>query len=251
VNARAELLDHGVNRRVTRRGFAVRMGAVVATFTLGPVVSQAQVFEGKPPMSFAANKRLEGWIAVNPDNTLTVYTGKAELGQGILTALAQIAAEELDVGLEQVHMVSASTARSPDEGYTFGSQSVEQGGSAVRSASAYARALLLASAAERFKVDVATLVVEGGVIRAPDGKQIAYRDAVRDDPKLLVREVANRTQPKRREDYKVVGKSVARVDPARQDHGERCLPPGHAHAGHGVRPRGASTFAWGRADRPG
>lgn len=212
MNARADRRDPAVKHRVTRRGFAMRMGAIVATFTLGPVVSRAQVFEGKPPMSFAANKRLEGWIAVNPDNTLTVHTGKAELGQGILTALAQIAAEELDVALEQVRMVSASTTRSPDEGYTFGSQSVEQSGSAVRSASAYARALLLASAADRFKIDAAALVVEGGVIRAPDGKQIAYRDVVRDDPRLLVREVANRTQPKRREDYKVVGKSVARVD---------------------------------------
>lgn len=212
MNARADHLDAAIRHRVTRRGFAMRMGTIVATFTLGPVASRAQVFEGKPPMSFAANKRLEGWIAVNPDNTLTVHTGKAELGQGILTALAQIAAEELDVGLEQVRMVSASTTRSPDEGYTFGSQSIEQSGSAVRSASAYARALLLAAAAERLKVDAAALVVEGGVIRAPDGKRIAYRDVVRDDPKLLVREVSSRTPPKRREDYKIVGKSVARVD---------------------------------------
>jgi len=56
---------------------------------------------------------------VGEDNTVTVFTGKAELGQGILTALTQIAADELDVGIEQVRMVSADTSRGPDEGYTF------------------------------------------------------------------------------------------------------------------------------------
>jgi len=188
------------------------VGAIVATFTLSPIATRAQVFEGKPPPSFSNNKRLEGWIAVNPDNTLTVFTGKAELGQGILTALAQIAAEEMDVGLDQVNMVSASTARSPDEGYTFGSQSVEQSGAAVRSSSAYARSLLLASAADRLKADPASLIVERGVVRAPDGRQLAYREVVRGDPKLLVREVASRARAKRREDYKIVGKSVPRID---------------------------------------
>jgi len=196
----------------TRRRFIESAGAIVATFALGPVDARAQVVEGRPPMSFAANKRLEGWIAVNPDNTLTVFTGKAELGQGILTALAQIAAEELDVGMAQVRMVSASTARSPNEGYTFGSQSVEQSGAALRAAGGYARALLVASASERLKVDGAELVVEGGVVRTRDGRRLAYRDIVKDDPKLLVREVSNRIRPKRPQDYKIVGKSAPRVD---------------------------------------
>ena len=61
---------------------------------------------------------------------VTVFTGKAELGQGILTALAQIAADEFDVGFDKIRMVSADTSRGPDEQYTFGSQSVEQSGSA-------------------------------------------------------------------------------------------------------------------------
>jgi len=196
----------------TRRRSIESAGAIVATFALGPVDARAQVVEGRPPMSFAANKRLEGWIAVNPDNTLTVFTGKAELGQGILTALAQIAAEELDVGMAQVRMVSASTARSPNEGYTFGSQSVEQSGAALRAAGGYARALLVASASERLKVDGAELVVEGGVVRTRDGRRLAYRDIVKDDPKLLVREVSNRIRPKRPQDYKIVGKSAPRVD---------------------------------------
>jgi CO/xanthine dehydrogenase Mo-binding subunit len=67
---------------------------------------------------------------LEPDETVTVFTGKAELGQGILTALAQIAADEFDVGFDKIRMVSADTSRGPDEQYTFGSQSVEQSGSA-------------------------------------------------------------------------------------------------------------------------
>jgi CO/xanthine dehydrogenase Mo-binding subunit len=73
---------------------------------------------------------------LEPDETVTVFTGKAELGQGILTALAQIAAEGLDVGFDKVRMISADTLRGPDEQYTFGSQSVEQSGSAIGAASA-------------------------------------------------------------------------------------------------------------------
>ena len=96
---------------ITRRRFCLGLGAIVATFSLAPTIGSAQVVEGPPPISFAKTKRLEGWIAVAEDNSVTVYTGKAELGQGILTALAQIAAEEMDVGLEQIRMVSASTAR--------------------------------------------------------------------------------------------------------------------------------------------
>jgi hypothetical protein len=103
---------------ISRRTFGTCLGALVATFPLKPRGTSAQVAKG----------RLEGWIRVASDNTVTVFTGKAELGQGILTALAQIAAEELDVDVAAIRMVSADTSRGPDESYTYGSQSVEQSG---------------------------------------------------------------------------------------------------------------------------
>src|SRR5258708_39733873 len=120
-----------------RRGFLERSGVIVATFfALGLPTVGAQTSAAARPVSFAKNGKLDGWIAVNDEGALTVFTGKVELGQGILTALAQIAAEEMDVGLDQIAMMSGNTVRGPDEGYTFGSQSVEQSGSALRAAGA-------------------------------------------------------------------------------------------------------------------
>ena len=197
---------------ISRRDFLKRSGVIVATFALGVSSSRAQVNAGRPPISFAKNKRLEGWIAVNGDGAVTVFTGKVELGQGILTALAQIAAEEMDVGIDQVGIVSASTVRGPDEGYTFGSQSVEQSGSAVRAASAFARATLVAAAARRFNSDPAALTVERGLVSAPDGRRLSYGEIVRDDPKLLDRDVSHLASPKRPDQYRIVGKRAARLD---------------------------------------
>src|SRR4029077_19465522 len=112
------------------------------------------------PFSLRNNPRLEGWSLREADETVTVFTGKAELGQGILTALAQIAAEELDIGFDRIRMVSADTSRGPDEQYTFGSQSVEQSGAAIRAASAEARGILLAAAARRFGALAEDLLVK-------------------------------------------------------------------------------------------
>src|SRR5258706_2114905 len=130
-----------------RRGFLERSGVIVATFfALGLPTVGAQTSEAARPVSFAKNGKLDGWIAVNDEGAVTVFTGKVELGQGILTALAQIAAEEMDVGLGQIAMMSGNTVRGPDEGYTFGSQSVEQSGSALRAAGALFRPAIVAPA---------------------------------------------------------------------------------------------------------
>src|SRR5258708_30296669 len=166
-----------------RRGFLERSGVIVAAFTLG--LPCARAASGPPPVSFAKNAKLDGWIAVSDEGAVTVFTGKVELGQGILTALAQIADEEMDVGLDQISIMSGSTVRGPDEGYTFGSQSVEQSGSALRAASAFARATLVAAAAKRLNVDPTAVTVENGVVNAPDRRRLAYGEIGRDRRKLL------------------------------------------------------------------
>ncbi|HET9969842.1 MAG TPA: molybdopterin cofactor-binding domain-containing protein, partial [Streptosporangiaceae bacterium] len=114
------------------------------------------------PPSLAANPRLGDWLRVRPGGSaedgsaedgsagggvVEVWPGKVELGQGVLTALAQVAAEELDVGLGRVRMMPAVTGRSPDEGYTAGSMSVQYSGAALRLVCAEARGLYLAAAA--------------------------------------------------------------------------------------------------------
>ena len=158
---------------LSRRRFTQSLGVVVATFAL----TSRSAFDQAPgtlPFSLRNNRRLEGWIRLEPDETVTIFTGKAELGQGILTALAQIAADELDVGFEKIRMVGADTSRGPDEQYAFGSQSVEQSGSAIRAASAEVRGILLAAAARRFGVRPEDLQIRVGIIASLDGKRATF-----------------------------------------------------------------------------
>ena len=99
--------------------------------------------------SLDTHPQLDDWIQFNEDRTVTVYSGKVELGQGIRTALAQIAADELDIALERIRLVTADTDRSPDEGSTAGSRSLETSGVAIRIAAAEARMVLLSLAFEQ------------------------------------------------------------------------------------------------------
>jgi len=120
----------------------------------------------KPP-ALSDARRLSQRVHFEPDGTVSIASGKVELGQGILTALAQIAAEELGVGLARIRMLPASTAHSPDEGVTSGSQSISEGGKALRVACAEVRALLLGRAARLLGTESSRLTVEDGTIRGP------------------------------------------------------------------------------------
>src|SRR5688572_2145883 len=99
------------------------------------------------------------WIGFEHEGQVRLCCGKVELGQGILTALAQLGAAVLEVGVERVEVVSGHTGRSPNEGYTGSSMSVEMSGLAVLRASVTARRLLLARAAELMEVDPVTLSI--------------------------------------------------------------------------------------------
>ncbi|MDX1664437.1 MAG: 2Fe-2S iron-sulfur cluster-binding protein, partial [Candidatus Promineifilaceae bacterium] len=117
------------------------------------------------PRSLAANPSLDRWIQIDAAETVTVYTGKVEYGQGIQTAIAQIAAEALGITLERVRVVMADTARTPDEGLTVGSMSLETSGRAVRWAAGVARRHLLALAFEELEAACAA----PGALRVMDG----------------------------------------------------------------------------------
>jgi CO/xanthine dehydrogenase Mo-binding subunit len=159
----------------------------------------------KPP-ALSDAKRLSQRVHFERDGTVSVASGKVELGQGILTALAQIAAEELDVPLEKIRMLPASTAYSPDEGVTSGSLSIQDGGKALRLACAELKALFLKRAAARLEAEPEDLVVEDGVIRG-GGESITYwelADAEGEIPGAAVLKPAS--------DYRVVGTSVPRLD---------------------------------------
>jgi nicotinate dehydrogenase subunit A len=137
----------------------------------GPVVAGSGVPSGVSPLpaDLAANPVLARWLDFSRDGVVVVRTGKVEYGQGIWTALAQVAAEELQVALARVRVAPVSTAASPDEGVTAGSLSVQDSGSALRQACAQARGLLLAAAAAKLGVSRAALAVADGQIRADGG----------------------------------------------------------------------------------
>lgn len=162
------------------------------------------------PPSLAANPRLGDWLRVLPGGVVEVRSGKVELGQGVLTALAQVAAEELDVDVARVRMIAAVTGISPDEGTTAGSLSIQHSGAALRVACAEARAIYLGVAAARWDMPVGALTVQDGTIAAPDGRTTSYWELA--DDRLLDRPAAGLADPKAVPDYRIVGTSVPRVD---------------------------------------
>jgi CO/xanthine dehydrogenase Mo-binding subunit len=195
---------------VQRRRFLQSAGALVVAFSWAPPLGLAQQTP-KPrlPGSLETNRMLDGWLRINADGSVTVFTGKVELGQGILTALAQIASDELDVAYDRIEMVSADTSRSPDEGMTAGSLSVENSGTALRYACAEARALLLAAASKKLGAPAEQLTIKDGVVSAA-GRQATYAELVGDAS--LSREATARVQPKPPQAHRSIGKSVPRRD---------------------------------------
>ncbi len=193
--------------RATRREFLATGGLVIA-FALAP-----RGVRGEPaplPGSLNGNRRLDAWLRIDPDGTVTIFTGKIELGQGIGTALSQIAADELDVDLKRIDVVYGDTARTPNEGQTAGSLSVEQSGTALRFACAEAREILLAAAAGKLGASVADLRVSDGTITGPTGAQVTYWDLAANAH--LAREATATAKPKPAAEHRHVGQSVPRRD---------------------------------------
>lgn len=158
------------------------------------------------------SNRIDDWIAIEPDGTVRVFSGKVELGTGVRTALAQIVAEELDVPIDSVVMVMGDTRHTPDEGYTAGSKTIQFGGYGLRQAAAEARRVLVERAADRLGRSPESLVVSGGTIWARDkqDRSVSYAELVAG--KSLHGEIGGRAKVKVPADYRVVGAAVSRVD---------------------------------------
>jgi nicotinate dehydrogenase subunit B len=163
------------------------------------------------PADLAANPVLARWLDFSRDGEVMIWIGKVEYGQGIWTALAQVAAEELQVALARVRVAPVSTSTSPDEGVTAGSLSVQDSGSALRQACAQARDLLLTAAATRLEVSPAALDVADGQIRTADGPTgLSYWTLAQ--PGMLDRP-ADRPVPSRPPGaWSVAGRSAPRLD---------------------------------------
>lgn len=201
-----------VDMRVTRRLVLATGGAVAVSFALFPksFAQDASGTAGKPPGDLAKFPMLDSWIAIDAHGAINVFTGKAELGQGIKTALIQCAAEELDVDPASIALITADTERTPNEKYTAGSHSMQDSGTAILNAAAQVRAILIEIAAKRLNVPPEQLHTKGGSVVANDGRKIAYKDLV--GGQELHRTAQPKSPLKDPKDYRVIGKPLARVD---------------------------------------
>src|SRR6185437_601165 len=162
------------------------------------------------PVSLAANAKLSSWVRFSAEGQVMVSPGKVEIGQGIVTALAQIAADELDVDIGRIRMIRASTAGSPNEGVTSGSLSVQQSGRAIRHVCAEVRQIFLTAAADRLGVDVETLEIRDGTLSGPGNARTSYWELANDIS--LDRDATPGATAKSSAQRTLAGNSVQRVD---------------------------------------
>jgi nicotinate dehydrogenase subunit B len=224
-----------MNVSLSRRDFAKGIGGIVLAFSLDPALAQQPK---QLPGSLSNNRMLDAWIRIDADGTATVFTGKVELGQGILTALAQIAAEELDLPLARVTMIPGDTGRTPNEGVTSGSQSIENSGTALRLAAAEVVQIMREAAASKLDAHAGELTIADGVISAVNGRKITYGDLAASLD--LKREATASVRPKPAGMHKIVGQSIPRTDIPRKVTGGMAYVqdlrlPGMVH-GRVVRP---------------
>ena len=195
----------------SRRTFLLGGGALIVSFSLPSRLAAAQQpADQKLPGSLQRDPKLDSWIRIDERGTITVFTGKCELGQGIKTALIQVAAEELAVAPESIQLVTADTALTPNEGYTAGSHSMQDSGTAIRHAAAQARALLIGTAAVRLDLPRERLKAQDGAVVAQDGRRLGFGALVKE--KLLHVAVDGRSNLTDPAHYRVIGRSVQRVD---------------------------------------
>jgi nicotinate dehydrogenase subunit B len=240
-------------KEISRRTFLKGGGALVVGVSLagGATAGRAQAATGGAVVRGGTNvapdvNQIDTFVQINPDNTATVFLGNVELGQGSPTGLLQIAAEELDMGFEQLKTVQVTTGVAPSQ-FTAGSSSISRGGAQLRGAAAAARQALVTLASAKLGVPVSQLSVEKGVVSG-GGKSVAYGELV--GGQAINQTVsAQKATPKDPSTYKVVGTRVPRIDIPGQISGkytyiQNVRVPGMLH-GRIVRPRGQAAYTLG------
>jgi CO/xanthine dehydrogenase Mo-binding subunit len=163
------------------------------------------------PGSLVDNPRLDRWIKFESDKTVRVASGKVEIGQGVITALGQIAADELDLPLARVRILSGDTTSGPDEMYTTSSLSIQMSGGSIRLVCAEVRAKALERAALRLNCSPDDLAVVDGEFHqngVPSGQSYW---TVADDIDFTQAPTGS-ARPKVASAYRFVGQSVPRID---------------------------------------
>lgn len=204
----------------TRRGVLAGGGSLVVSFALlshafaqeGEVQGTAPPAQPKPklPGSLSGDPFLDAWIRIDANGEVSVFTGKAELGQGLKTAILQIAAEELEVDPVAIRLITADTGQTPDEGYTAGSQSMQNSGTAIRHAAAQVREILIGQAAARWQIPADQLRAENGRVIRADGEAFDYGSLV--STEILHVEATPQSRLKPASSFRIMGKPMPRVD---------------------------------------
>ncbi|MGN6770356.1 MAG: molybdopterin cofactor-binding domain-containing protein [Rhizobiaceae bacterium] len=181
MNTRPEDLHEAGKIDFSRRTFLKGSAGLVVAFSIfDPRELIAAETSTDASVASPASGKLYAWLAIRPDNTATLFTGKVETGTGVETALGQIAAEELEFPIDALEVVMGTTSQTVDQGPTYGSMSVRYAGPQIRHAAAAARKALLDMAAAHFELPAAQLSAKAGKVSAigmPD-RTIAYGDLV-------------------------------------------------------------------------
>ncbi len=194
----------------SRRGVLKGGGALVVSFSFGQHIGDAfaQAATAAKPLALT---EVDSFLAIDAKGMCTVYSGKVDLGTGTDTALRQMAAEELDLPLSRISLVTGDTLLTPEQGSTWGSLTIQVGGIQIRQASAAARTALLEEAAKRLNVKKEDLTVTDGVISG-GGKRITYGDLIGGKSFSIKLDPKQPVPTKDPKNFKTVGKSIRRVD---------------------------------------
>jgi nicotinate dehydrogenase subunit B len=212
------------NKSISRRQFVKGATGLIVGFNLfgshllGQTIGQSGTADGSPQPG-----ELDSWLMVGSDGIVTVYTSKVDLGTGVLTALSQVMAEELDVSFGRIHMITGDTAQTIDQSQTSGSRTLHKAGPQLRQAAAAGKQQLLKLASTHLDVAAEKLTVNDGVVsvignpsqnvsywKLLGGKRFNVTITATGTGALL--KVAAEVPAKDPKDYKIVGTSVPRVD---------------------------------------
>jgi len=236
----------------TRRKFIKDLGYISVGFTLfgacsgveDPIMAARLDYDGKLPGSMGRAKTVNAWLELLEDGTIRVLSGKVEVGQGIRTAIQQVAAEELDMDLEKVQIHLAETGVTPNEGYTGASASIQNSAMSVRYAAATARQELLLLASKKLNTAVDNLLLYNGLVKSKQNKEsLTFAEIL--DGEQIEKEVMLPIPIKDNSEHRYVGKAIPRPEIEEMVRGQATYIqdlrfPGMVHA-RVVRPPGYTS----------
>ena len=193
-----------------RKFFKITGGGLIVAFVLKDLVSFANETPPSESSSIAAGD-VDAWIHIGEDGTVSVYTGKVEVGQNIRTSLSQIVSEEFMVPVLSIKMIMGDTDLVPYDAGTFGSRTTPQMGTQLRKAAATARQALVDMAAKKWNTTATGLRTENGIVVNTATNEKTNYGALTKGQKLMMT-ISDNVPVIAVKDWKVAGKSIPKVD---------------------------------------